>query len=94
MSTATATKETQSKCQNCLREHKKLIDPCIPAALLGYIVHGREGGICEGHEPITESMAIEMLKNTLNVDQLWDDIAEILDRIEEGYYDHEEEDEL
>lgn len=76
------------KCNNCLRTHRKLPDVCIPGALIGYIVSGREGGITGGrHVPLTEKEAIAMLASDLNVDQLWDDIAEILDRIEEGYYD-------
>jgi hypothetical protein len=81
------------KCNNCLRTHKKLPSVCVPAVLLGYIVHDREGGITNERQddPFIEAEAIKYLSTTLNVDQLWDDIAEILDKIEEGYYDYAED---
>ena len=71
------------KCNNCCREHDDLPDVCLPAAMLGVSVFSRE--------ELTPDEADTLLEN-LNVDQLWDDIGPIIDRIQEGYYNINDDD--
>jgi hypothetical protein len=74
---------SETKCNNCGKPHHSLPDVCFLSAFLGMLVHERECNL---------EWALGALATT-NVDMFWDDIAPILDRLEEGHYEIDDSEE-